>query len=101
MDRSASAEFFTGSESLQFEALSYSRKTMRFRQSMKEESLAHSSLDQDTITAAKKLREIYIDVGLRNKRTTVWSAGADTVTSSYAGSLGRFFDECQSQGHDG
>ena len=55
---------------------------------MKEESLAHICLYQDTITAAKKMREICIDIDSRNKGITVSSAGADTVTS-YAGSLSR------------
>ena len=54
MDRSASTEIFSQSESLQFESLSYSRKTMSLRQSMEEESLALFCLYQDTITAAKK-----------------------------------------------
>ena len=52
VETSASGAFFSEPESLQFDALSYLRKGMRLRQSMKEESLAPFCLHQDTITIA-------------------------------------------------
>ena len=61
----ASAGFFSESESLQVDAVSLSRKSMRLRRSMKEKSLAAFCLHQDTITVAKKLREECIDFDSR------------------------------------
>ena len=66
VERSASADFFSESESLHYDCLSHSRKSMRLRQNM-EESLAPFCLHQDTITTAKKLREICIDIDSSTK----------------------------------
>ena len=88
VNRSASAELFSESESLQFDGLSYSRKKHEAASKYKGSAACTSCLYQDTITAAKKLREMCIDSNSRNKGITVSSAGAGTVTS-YAGSLSR------------
>lgn len=63
----ASAGTFSESESLQVDAVSLSRKSMRLRRSMKEQSLAAFCLHQDTIAVAflKKLREECIDFDSR------------------------------------
>lgn len=66
MESSPSAEFFSESVGLQFDALWRSKKSLRLRQSMKEEWLAPFCLHQDTITTAMTLREICID---NNSRT--------------------------------
>lgn len=74
MDRSASAQLIAESESLQFETLLLSRKTVRLRHEGRVPCTF--CLHQDTTTTAKKLREIGIDVDSRNKGITVSIPGA-------------------------
>ncbi len=97
VETSASAGFFSESEKLQLHAFSQSRKSVRLRQSMKEESLAPSCLHQDTITTAKKLHEVCIDIDSRIGELQYRAQVRTLLPPAMQVALAGFVRECQSQ----